>query len=212
MLERNKIYCMDCLEGMRQLEDKSIDLVLTDPPYGIGADSNAYDKGGNTGWREYKVRTDWDSSIPSKEVFDEMFRVSKNQIIWGGNYFTDYLKPSMGWLVWDKGQREFSLADGEMAWTSYNKAMRIFTYGRGAYHHDEERTHPTQKPIKLIRWCIERFGDGAELVLDPFLGSGTTAVACKQLGRDFIGFEINQEYVDIANKRLEQEVLKSWIN
>jgi site-specific DNA-methyltransferase (adenine-specific) len=206
----------DCLQAMKLIPDKSIDICLTDPPYGIGADraqnkasesrikANGKTKAGR-GWKQYE-KTDWDNEIPKKEYFDEIFRVSKNQIIWGGNYFTGYLPPRMCWLVWDKGQREFSLADGELAWTSFDKAMRIYCVPRGRALRDG-RVHPTQKSLELFKWCLEKYSQPNDLILDPFLGSGTTARACKDLGRRFIGIELEEKYCQIAEERLKQSVM-----
>ncbi len=205
-IQHNQIYNVDCLQFMKQLPDKYFDLIITDPPYGIGADLNQQKAGGKNGWRKYDLETNWDTSIPSEEVFKEMFRVSKNQIIWGGNYFTEFLPPRMCWLVWDKGQREFSLADGEMAWTSFQKAMRIFTYSRAKFLNEmnEKREHPTQKPVSLGRWILEKFAKEGDLIFDPFAGSGSFLIACKQLGFKFVGCEINKDYVEIIKKRLAQ--------
>lgn len=207
--ELNKIYCMDCLEFMKNIPDDYFDLIITDPPYGIGADINQQKAGGKSGWTKYEIETDWDRAIPKKIVFEEMIRVSKNQVIWGGNYFTEFLPPRMGWLVWDKGQREFSLADGEIAWTSFNKALRIFNMSRSEFKFgiNEKRTHPTQKPIKLGRWILDKFATKGMKIFDPFAGAGSFLIACKQQGFDFIGCEINKEYVKIANKRLAQQIL-----
>lgn len=161
---QNRIICADCLDILKQLPDKCVDLVLTDPPYGI-------DYGGQLiKGEEYKTQTnkhgwrnfgngEWDKERPSAEIFREMLRVSKNQIIWGGNYFADLLPASQGWFVWNKMQRNFSLADGELAWTSFDKALRIFDYSRGQANQDE-KIHPTQKPLKLIEWCLARGGGG----------------------------------------------------
>lgn len=137
-------------------------------------------------------------------VFEAMRGISRDQIVWGGNYFADYLAPSMGWLVWDKGQRDFSLADGELAWTSFNQAMRIFTYPRPKALQDGKQ-HPTQKPLQLMHWAIQqcKYWDTAISILDPFLGSGTTLVACKELNRAGIGIEINPKYCEIAKTRLQ---------
>lgn len=187
---------------MREMEDDSMDLVLTDPPYGIGADINAERAGGTHGWKYYGI-TGWDKK-PEKEYFDEMRRVSENQIIWGGNYFTDYLPPSSGWLIWDKGQRNFSLADGEMAWTSYKKAMRIYHYSRAKALQDI-KVHCTQKAIAVMQWCTLIYRDHYKIILDPFLGSGTTAIACEKMRINWIGIELSQEYCDIAVKRIEKE-------
>lgn len=181
------------------MPDKSVDAVVTDPPYGI----NLINGGGRgmNGWRDFRQDGEWDKWRPTKEYFDEMLRISKIAIIWGGNYFTDCLPPSQQWLIWDKGQRDFSLADGEMAWSSQDKAMRIYSFPRAAML-KENGLHPTQKPISLMRWCIEL--TGAQSVFDPFLGSGTTGVAAVQLNRNFIGCEINPDYFAIAQKRIRQ--------
>lgn len=204
----NKIINADCLDILRQLPDKCVDLLLTDPPYGI-------DYGGQLiKGEEYKTQTnkhgwrnfgngEWDKERPSAEIFREMLRVSKNQIIWGGNYFADLLPASQGWFVWNKMQRNFSLADGELAWTSFDKALRIFDYSRGQANQDE-KIHPTQKPLKLIEWCLARGGVENDLVLDCFSGSGTTAVACHNLHRRFICIEKDPEYYRASCERLEQ--------
>lgn len=199
----NKVTCSDCLPVMKSLPDGCIDLILTDPPYGIGADQSAHRAGGKHGWKDYGD-TNWDNNIPSEEYFWEMLRISKNQIIWGGNYFTEYLYPSMGWLVWDKGQREFSLADGELAWTSFNKALRIFTYSRSKALRDGKE-HPTQKALQLIQWCLLNSSNEGDIIFDGFLGTGTTALACENLKRRWIGVEINPKYCEIAEKRIKAE-------
>ena len=205
---QNRIICADCLDILRRLPDKCVDLLLTDPPYGI-------DYGGQLiKGEEYKTQTnkhgwrnfgncEWDKERPSAEIFREMLRVSKNQIIWGGNYFADLLPASQGWFVWNKMQRNFSLADGELAWTSFDKALRIFDYSRGQANQDE-KIHPTQKPLKLIEWCLVRGGAENDLVLDCFSGSGTTAVACHNLHRRFICIEKDPEYYRASCERLEQ--------
>lgn len=207
-----KIYHGDCLEIMPLLPN--VDLVVTDPPYGIGADeaqreaaesrikANGKSKAGR-GYKLYET-TDWDKEAPSQELFNLIREKSKGQIIWGGNYFADKLPVSMGWLVWDKGQREFSLADGELAWTSFNQALRIITYGRGKALQDG-KVHPTQKSLIVTKWAIQqcKYWDVALSILDPFLGSGTTLVACKELNRNGIGIEISEKYCEIAKKRLK---------
>src|SRR5574344_788471 len=205
MLEVNKIYNADCLELMKQLPDNCIDLVLTDPPYGIDILNQIDRKNPNDGhgWKKIEVK-EWDNFKPSQEIFNEILRVSKNQIIWGGNYFADILPVSQGWLVWNKGQRNFSLADGELAWTSYDKAMRIFDYARAKQLNDEHREHPTQKPVKLIEWCIEysKLSEGS-LILDCFAGSGTTAIASFNKKMDFICIEKDYDYWKASVERLE---------
>lgn len=195
---QNRIICADCLDILRQLPDKCVDLLLTDPPYGIGVGETKE----HNGWNAFG-KQDWDKERPSAEIFREMLRVSKNQIIWGGNYFADLLPASQGWFVWNKMQRNFSLADGELAWTSFDKALRIFDYSRGQANQDE-KIHPTQKPLKLIEWCLARGGVENDLILDCFSGSGTTAVACHNLHRRFICIERDKEYCEASIKRLEQ--------
>ena len=215
-MELNHIYCGDCLEVMRGMGDNSVDLVLTDPPYGIGIAKKGT-VGGQTGFKGTKLRQygnqEWDNNIPSKEYFDEIIRISKNQVIFGGNYFVEYLTNSSCWIVWDKKEHDKSnFADCELAWTSFKTAVRKFTYGwvgldminNSKYDY---RYHPTQKPIALINWILLNYSKKDDTILDPFLGSGTTCVAAKELGRRYIGIEISQKYVDIANKRLSQGVL-----
>ena len=146
--------------------------------------------------------TDWDAQRPCRKTFDEILKIAPQQIIWGGKYFTDYLPPKMRWLIWDKGQREFSLADVEMAWTSQNKAARVFDYPRSLALQDGKQHH-TQKPVELMRWCLGFLKD-AQTILDPFCGSGTTGVACVKEGRSFVGIEINPQYFDIACDRIRK--------
>ena len=184
----------DCLPVMRGLPN--VDAVLTDPPYGIRADENPV-RGIH---RHGKTR--WDRNRPDKIVFDEILKIAPQQIIWGGNYFSDYLPPRMRWLVWDKGQREFSLADFEMAWTSQNKAARAFDYPRNLALQDGKK-HPTQKPLELMRWCLGFLKD-AQTILDPFMGSGTTGVACVKEGKSFVGIEIDPDYFEIACERVRK--------
>lgn len=204
----NKIHNADCLEFMKQLPDKSIDLVLTDPPYGIDYGGQLIKgeeyktKTNKHGWRNFGENK-WDEERPDKKIFSEIIRISKNQIIFGGNYFSDLLPSSQGWLVWNKGQRNFSLADGELAWTSFNKALRIFDYSRGEQLAEETRIHPTQKPLALIKWCLDIRSSENDLILDCFSGSGTTAIACSELKRNFICIEKDKQYYEASCQRLE---------
>jgi DNA modification methylase len=196
------IYLGDCREILPTLEP--VDLVLTDPPYGID-----YGKSGgfsaSHGWGPWRENVSWDAERPPREIFTLLLAAGRNHIIWGGNYFTDYLPPTMQWLIWDKGQRDFSLADCEMAYSSQWKASRIFNYGRGKAVQDGKE-HPTQKPLALILWCLGFYRD-AQTILDPFMGSGTTLRAAKDLGRKCIGIEIEEKYCEIAARRLQQQVL-----
>lgn len=194
------LYLGDCREILPTLG--KVDSVVTDPPYGID-----YGRQGSFsashGWGPWRENVKWDHNRPEREVFEMLLSCSGEQIIWGGNYFTDFLPPTMRWLIWDKGQRDFSLADVEMAWCSQQKAARAFTYGRGAAAQDGKE-HPTQKPIQVMKWCLG-FVDG-KTILDPFMGSGTTGVAAIKLGRKFIGIEIEPKYFDIACRRIADAV------
>jgi DNA modification methylase len=185
------------------------DLLLTDPKYGIGADAAAAKNRGKWGWKHYGD-SNWDSERTPPWLIGMALEHCAEAIVWGGNYFTDCLPPKMGWLVWNKMQRNFSLADGELAWSSYDKALRIVDVPRAAALLDVKE-HPTQKSVEVIRWCIgfaERAG-GREIltVLDPFAGSGTTGVAAKELGKRAVLIEREERYCEIAARRLAQDVL-----
>jgi site-specific DNA-methyltransferase (adenine-specific) len=199
----NKIHHADCLEFMKQLPDKCIDLVLTDRPYGIGMSKNA--------GLSHKYETkDWDNQIPTEDLFAEIFRISKNQIMFGGNYFN--LPATQSWLVWDKRCGvipERTFADGELAWSSFNEPLRIMRFiWDGMLQHDmknkEERIHPTQKPRQLFAMILERYAKPGQIILDCFSGSGTTALACHDLGLDFICIEKDPDYHAASIKRLER--------
>jgi site-specific DNA-methyltransferase (adenine-specific) len=208
----NTIYNEDCLETMKRMPDNFVDLILTDPPYGIGeARKNHVSRGKLAAAKDYG-ESDWDDQIPSKEVFDEVFRVSKNQIIFGGNYFIEHLRATPCWIVWDKNNGDNDFADCELAWTSFKSAVRrkLYTWNgmlQGDMKNKEQRYHPTQKPVPLMRWILSRYSKDTDLIYDPFMGSGTTARACKDLGRNYIGSEISKEYCDVAEQRLRQGVL-----
>ena len=195
----------DCLEILPTLADNSVDAVITDPPYGI----NIIHGGGRgmNGWTDYGDQGRWDEAKPSQELFDHLLRIGKVVIIWGGNYFTDMLPPTSQWLIWDKGQRNFSLADFEMAWSSQQRGSRIYDLSRARALQDGKQ-HPTQKPVSLMKWCIEQVTIHCDTVLDPFMGSGTTGVACVQTGRNFIGIEIDPGYFEIAEKRIKEAQLQ----
>lgn len=180
-----KIYLGDCLEILPLLP--KVDLVVTDPPYGIGIANNPF--------RQKHEKSDWDDSPCSQEIITAMRGKSTHQIIWGGNYFG--LPASQGFLVWDKLQpQDFSSSMCEMAWWSHQHPAKCFRKSVTSY----SKQHPTQKPLELMSWCIQ-FHEGT--ILDPFLGSGTTLVACKELNRNGIGIEINEKYCEIAKKRLK---------
>lgn len=190
----------DCMEVLPTLG--RVDAVVTDPPYGID-----YGRAGgfsaSHGWGPWREKCGWDVERPARAIFEAMLACSKHQIIWGGNYFTDYLPPSSHWLIWDKGQRSFSLADFEMAWGSQKRAARMIDYPRGRAVLDGKE-HPTQKPLQVMKVCIEQLPDDCRAILDPFMGSGTTGVAAVNLGRRFIGIEIDEHYFDIACRRISE--------
>ena len=195
------IYCGDCREIVPLLP--MFDLLLTDPPYGIGRDGSKASTGSHGGRKAYEF-LGWDADRPDRWVMEMLCSKARKHIIWGGNYFTEAIGPSMKWLVWDKGQR-IDQSDGELAWTSLDGALRIFTLNRAELAKDGA-VHPAQKPEALIRWCLIQAGD-VVTILDPFMGSGTTLVAAKRLGRVAVGIEREERYCEIAAKRLAQEAL-----
>ncbi len=193
-----KLYNADCMEVMKTFKDKQFSLAICDPPYGIGAENHAGNK--ENGWTQW-VKKDWDKAAPTAEYWQELFRVSKNQIVWGANYMTEYLPPKMGWIVWDKGQRNFSLADGELAWTSFDKAMRIFTYAR-ARALKEGKIHPTQKPVQLYKWLLQNYAKEGDAILNTHFGSLSIGIACHDMKFDLTAIELDKDYYEMAKKRL----------
>ena len=178
------------------------DACVTDPPYGICADLAASKNKGKWGW-SYYGHSDWDNARPPPVAFELMLSRSRTQIIWGGNYFTDLLRPSMQWLMWDKGQREFSLADFEMAWSSQNKASRAISYPRARALQDGKE-HPTQKPLEVMAWCLDQLPADIRTIIDPFMGSGTTGVAAVNRGFSFTGIDCEPRYFEIACRRISE--------
>ena len=191
------LYLGDCVEILFTLG--KVDAVITDPPYGI---ANTWKGGSKHGWGKARIesetRNEWDSSTPSKELINQIIGYGDNVIIWGGNYFE--LPPSRCWLIWNKPERGFTLAEAELAWTNMDALVRVFDYARS----EPGREHPTQKPVKLMEWCIDKCKSNPQTILDPFMGSGTTGVAAVRMDRKFIGIEREQKYFDIACKRIEQ--------
>lgn len=198
---------IDCMEYMKNLPDKFFDIAIVDPPYGIAYSQLVGIKKKQDGWKE-RTSSIWDSSIPPKQYFTELFRVSKNQVIWGGNYFD--LPPTRCYIIWDKVQR-IDQADCEFAWTSFNKSARIFDYARGnesgfapKLTHDQKKhanIHPTQKPLGLYKFVYSNFVEAGWKILDTHLGSGSSAVVAEKMGFDFVGCEIDKTYYDAALKR-----------
>lgn len=201
-MELNIVYNEDCLETMKRMPDKSVDLVLTDPPYGINASSQSLGLRKEHNHKRKWNKKEWDNETPSQEIFNEIFRISKHQIIFGSNYFN--LPPHNHFIVWDKDMSgDVPFAKCELAWTSFNKAPTIIKIR--IQSENEERHHPTQKPLKLFTNILRDYAlkNDYKTIYDPFMGSGTTAIACKSLGLDYIGSELDKDYFEIINKRLQ---------
>lgn len=208
---KNKIFTAPAGLFLKFLKDNCVDLALIDPPYGIDYCGQLKRKLGGKrlsvtkyGWNDYDAaNSTWDIQRISPSLINEVLRVSKEQIIWGGNYYGDLLPATKCQFVWNKKQRDFTLADGEVAWTSFDKALRIFDYSRSEYKADEPvKIHPTQKPIKLFEWCLTkaRLKPGAT-VLDCFCGSATTAIACYNLGLNYICLDKDPSIIAKARNR-----------
>lgn len=191
----SETFNMDCIEGMKQYPDKYFDLAVVDPPYGIGDKF----KGGKSGKMNFNeiVNKDWDK-VPTNEYFIELQRVSKNQIIWGGNYFN--LPPTRCFIVWDKIiSEDFSLAMAEFAWTSFDKLAKIYKLQVPK----NGKIHPTQKPVKLYDWILKNYAKEGDKLLDTHLGSQSSRIAAWKAKLDFIGFETDIDYFQQGNKRFE---------
>lgn len=205
MLELNRLYNMDCMEGMKQFPDKYFELAIVDPPYGIGVNKMQL---GNGKRKIYIGEDDWDRQPPSEEYFQELFRVSKNQVIWGANHFVSkFALDSSCWIFWDKGTGDNDFADGELAWTSFKSPVRKYFkswVGANAKERDErDRIHPTQKPIALYKWLLKNYAKEGDKILDTHVGSASSLIACYDMGFDYMGFELDKEYYEKAIERLE---------
>lgn len=194
----------DCMELMARYPDKYFDLSIVDPPYGIGIDGQkkSINKNPKHNRKEHKQKN-WDNSIPNKEYFLELQRVSKNQIIWGGNYFTEYLKPTKAWIFWYKGQNDLTMSDGEMAWTSFDMVTRQVSINR-AQLIKQNTFHPTEKPYKLYKWLLDKYAKQGDKILDTHLGSGSSRIAAYSMGFDFVGCELDKEYFEAQEKRFNK--------
>ena len=192
----------DSLQALKSYGDNYFDVAIVDPPYGIGFSSKKQSNFGKGGINhEYKG---WDEEIPKAEYWEQLFRVSKNQIVWGANYMTEFLKPSRCWISWYKMQ-EFSTNEFELAWTSFDGTCKQFNLSRVQAYAGSNKIHPTEKPIKLYKWLLENYTSEGDLILDTHLGSGSIAIACHQMKRKLIGYEIDAEYYQKACKRFEEE-------
>ena len=216
-------YNMDCMQGMKEFPDNYFDLAIVDPPYGIkqGGDKN-HTRSKLASVTKY--HTFDDSTPPGEAYFSELFRVSKNQIIFGANHFIDRLPiPSSCWIVWDKENGKSDFADCELAWTSFDKAVRKFAFRwqgmlQGDMKHKEKRIHPTQKPVALYKWILTNFAKEGDIILDTHVGSASSLIACEDLGFEYVGFEIDETYYRLGMERLKKhkaqvsimELMNEW--
>ena len=205
-----ELYNMDCMEAMKKMKDNEFDLAIIDPPYGIDVANMNLGKGGGVAKSSNHKKKNWDKEPPSVDYFNELKRVSKNQIIWGANHFIDRVPYSSScWIVWNKDNGATDFADCELAYTSFKTAVRMFTWKwQGMLQQDmknkETRVHPTQKPVKLYEWLLTNYAKEGDKILDTHLGSGSIAIACHNLKFDLTGYELDAEYYEAATKRLKQ--------
>ena len=197
---------IDCMEYMATCKDKQFDLAIVDPPYGIGKDGQKQTTGGHGGRKGYEFKN-WDNARPDAIYFKELFRISKNQIIWGANYYPEYLRGTMGWVFWDKGQ-DINQSDGELAFTSFDCKFRRIVMNRVELLL-EGTIHPTQKPIRLYKWLLRNYAKQGDKIIDTHLGSGSSAIAAYDFGCDFVGCEIDKEYYEAAKHRFETYKLQT---
>jgi len=203
----SEVYLEDCVKALKRYADNHFDLAIVDPPYGIDMGNKINSV---TGGIKHNAK-DWDKYTPTQEYWDELFRVSKNQIVWGGNYFMSKIKrDSPCWIFWDKNNGDSLFADGEMAWTSFDSPVRlakIHWCGSAAKHETgQNKIHPTQKPIKLYDWLLMKYAKSNDLILDTHLGSGSSRIAAYKGGFNFVGFEIDKDYYEAQEKRFKDFV------
>jgi len=207
------LYNGDCMDLLRKTPDKYYDLAIVDPPYGIGASSKNFIRQGKQTGKSLAVSgtkytaKDWDNCVPDKIYFDELRRVSKNQIVWGGNYFASLLPNSSCWLIWDKVTGDNLYADAELAWTSFDKAVRKFTWmWKGMFQQNmankEDRIHPTQKPVQLYKWILQNYAKEGDTILDTHFGSLSIGIACHDMGFELTAIELDEDYYEAGKKRL----------
>jgi site-specific DNA-methyltransferase (adenine-specific) len=184
---------------MKAFPDKYFGLAIVDPPYGININVSMGRRKGDKKSDYHKFAGN-DSEIPSVDYFDELKRVSKNQIVWGGNYMTEFLRPSSCWLLWDKGfSQDVTFAQFEMAWTSFNSSAKKFD----KHPSQQNRIHPTQKPVQLYKWLLQNYAKPGDLILDTHMGSQSSRIAAYDMGFDYVGFELDEDYFQQGNKRFE---------
>jgi site-specific DNA-methyltransferase (adenine-specific) len=192
----------DCMDLMSRYPDKYFELSIVDPPYGIGRDGSLRTTSRHGGRKAHSFKG-WDNRTPEQKYFDELFRVSQHQIVWGANFMTSFLPPSMGWIFWDKGQRICN-SDGELAFSSFDRALRVAEYNRVELL-KEGTIHPTQKPIVLYKWLLTNYANEGDKILDTHLGSGSSRIASYIMGFDFYGCEIDKDYFNAQEKRFKEQ-------
>jgi len=197
--DKIELYNCDNMELMARYPDKYFDLAIVDPPYSISIENSG------TMFKKFGDTKGWDNEIPNNEYWEELFRVSKNQIVWGGNYFIEYLKNTKCIIWWDKMNGTNMMADGEIAWTSFNKHCKRFQMHHFSSGYDK-KIHPTQKPVKLYEWILKEFAEKGNLILDTHLGSGSIAIACHDYGFELVGCELDKEYYDKGIQRVKNHV------
>lgn len=197
-------YNEDCMVGMARYPDKHFDLAIVDPPYGIGIDGQKLSINKNPKHnRKAHKQKEWDNETPEKSYFEELERVSKNQIVWGGNYFVPFLsKGKKGWIVWDKGQHGLTMSDCELAYSTFDCPTRVYVLNRVALKVDGT-IHPTQKPIRLYKWLLTNYAKTGDKILDTHVGSASSLIACHDMGFDAVGFELDADYYKASKQRLE---------
>ena len=220
-MTHRKFILGDCMHpeyGLPSYPDKYFDLAIVDPPYGIGAGKMKMGQRNNKNYTATKYKPNsWDSKRPDKKYFDELLRVSKNFMVWGGNYFTDYLPPSKHWVIWNKlFAFEMSFSQFEMCWQLNGRGCRIYEQSAGSSGNNvsnnrilakaNARIHPTQKPIALYHWLLENYAKPGDLILDTHVGSASSLIACESMGFDYVGFEIDEDYYNAAKNRMAKGI------
>lgn len=214
MIELNQIILADCLDIMEDIPDGYFELAIVDPPYGIGEDGLKNHSRGILANSTKYIPKEWDKEKPKQEYFYELFRISKNQIIFGANHFISLIPfDSSAWIVWDKLNGNNDFADCELAWTSFDTAVRKFEFRwagflQGDMKNKDVRFHPTQKPVALYKWLLHNYAKTGDKILDTHSGSGTTAVACIDMGFDYLCIEKDKDYFDASVKRINKELIK----
>jgi site-specific DNA-methyltransferase (adenine-specific) len=216
---RSAVFNADCVAGMKQYPDNFFHLAIVDPPYGIGVDGAIHirkpDRPSTWDMVEKYERKEWDRAIPTAEYWKELFRVSKEQIVWGGNYFTEFLPPSKCWIFWDKlFDKTFNFSHGELAWTSFDKQLfKVTKSSKAETNGGKNRIHPTQKPVYLYDWCLKQFADSDWKILDTHVGSGSSRIACHKADLEYVGFEIDSDYFkaqEVRWKNFTAQTILRW--